>query len=65
MNILLNFPKHENIFDDASLDFFSLFKVNQERMNSLFVPAQFASSLTDGILLFYSGSNCKKDDRSY
>ena len=36
---------------------FSLFKVNQESVNSLFMQVQCASSLANGILLFYRGIN--------
>ena len=50
--------------DLVSVDFkeinWLLAKVNQERVNSLFMLVQCASSLTDGILLFYSGINCQK-----
>ena len=44
---------------------FSLFKINQESVNSLFVQLQCASSLRDGILLFYSGIDCQKSDVAY
>ena len=39
---------------------FSLIKVNQERVNNLFVQVQFVGSPIHGILLFYSGTNCQK-----
>ena len=42
-----------------------LFKVNKERVNSLFKPVQCTSSLTNGILLFYSEINCQKGDVTY
>ena len=42
---------------------FSLFKVNQERVDSLFM--QCANSLTDGILLFYNEINYEKDNVEY
>ena len=41
---------------------YSLFKVNQERVKSLIMRVKCASSLTDGILLFYSGINNQKGD---
>ena len=48
---------------------FSLFKLksliyaNKERVNSLFMLC--ASSLTDGVLLFYCGINCQKGEVTY
>ena len=33
-----------------------------QRVNSLLMQVQYASSLTDGILLFFSGINCQKSD---
>ena len=45
------------------LAIFSLFMEDQERENGLLMQVQCESSLTDGILLFYSGINCKKDDK--
>ena len=47
------------------LTIFSLCKVNRERMNSLFMQMQSASSLTHGILQFYSGINCQKGEVTY
>ena len=44
---------------------FSLFKVNQIKVNNLFMQIQCALSLTDGILIFYSGINYQKDDVTY
>ena len=41
---------------------FLLFKVNQETVDSLFMQVQCASSLMNGILLFYSEISCQKDD---
>ena len=38
---------------DATLDYFSLFKVNQERVNSLFIQVHCTSLQEDGVLLFY------------
>ena len=44
---------------------FSLFKTNQVKVNSLFMQVQCASSLTDGILLFFSEINYQKGDVTY
>ena len=44
---------------------FSIYKVNRERVNSLFMRVLCASSLTDGVLLFHSEINCQKGDLSY
>ena len=36
--------------------------MNQERVNSFFVQVQCANSLTDGMLLFYSGINLQESE---
>ena len=43
---------------------FSLFKMNEGKISCLFMQMQCASSLTDGILLFYNGINCQGDDET-
>ena len=47
------------------LTIFSLFNVNQESVNGLFTQVQCASSLSDGILLFYSGIISQKGNVTY
>ena len=47
------------------LTIFPSFEVNKKKVNSLFMQVQCASSLTDGILLFCSGSNCQRGDVTY
>ena len=44
---------------------FLLFKVNQERVNCLFIQVQCASSLRDSILLFYSEINSQMGNLTY
>ena len=44
---------------------FGEFMANHEKVNSLLVQMQCASSQTDGILLIYSGINCQKGKVTY
>ena len=44
---------------------FSLFNRNQERANDIFLQVRCASSLTNAILLFFSGINGQKGERTY
>ena len=48
-----------------ALTYFYIFKVNQEKVNSLCMQMHCGSSLTDDIFQFYNAINCQTNDATY